>query len=147
MKLLLQIIAGMGLALLIAGGVTYFQSVNFVNHAKLTTGTVVGMFTSTDSDTNARSYCPEVSYTTKTGKIVKFESNVCQSPAQFIVGDIVNVYYDPQDPQNAQMKSYGAQYLLPTSLIVAGLPLALLGLFGLFLQWKQNRDRQVVVAV
>ena len=142
MKLLLQIVAGIGLALLAAALLTYLQSVNFVNQAKLTTGTVVGMFASSDPDTNSRFYCPQITFTTKTGQIIKFESNICSAPAPYAVGELVNLYYDPQNPQNAQIKSFSAQYLMPTSLMLSGLPLTLIGLLGLFLQKKRDRAQQ-----
>ncbi len=147
MKLLLQIVAVFGLVLLLAAGLTYFQSVHFLSRAKLTTGTVVGMFTATDPDTGSRSHCPQISYTTKAGKTVKFEANVCQSPAAYVVGDLVNIYYDPENPQDAQIKSYAAQYLMPTSLTISGLPLALIGLFGLFYQKKREKEKLVAGGV
>lgn len=142
MKLLFQIVAGIGLVLMVAAGITYFQTVNFLSHAKLTTGSVVGIFTSVDQDTNSTLYCPEISFTTKAGQTVKFEANTCSSPSIYIVGDLVNLYYDPQNPQDAQIKGFGPQYLLATSMLVSGLPLAVIGLFGLFMLKRRERTRQ-----
>lgn len=142
MKLLLQIVTGIGLALLVGAGLTYFQSVNFLNHAKLTTGTVVGIFVTVDQDTNSTLYCPEISFTTKTGQTIKFDANTCSAPSAYAVGDVVNMYYDPQNPQDAQIKGFGAQYLLSTSFLVSGLPLAAIGIFGLWFQQRRERAKQ-----
>jgi len=143
MKLLLQVVAGIGLLLVAAAGFTYVQSAYFVSRAKLTTGIVAGISTSVDQDTNSTLYCPQISYTTKTGQTVKFSANTCTSPSIYNVGDVVNMYYDPENPQDAQIKSFGAQYLLPTSYFVAGLPLVLIGGFGLWLQKRRERASQI----
>ncbi len=144
MKLLFQTLAGIGLFLLAAAALTYVQSAYFVAHAQLATGTVVAFSISKDPDTSASSYCPEVRYQTQSGQTVNFGANTCSSPAAYQVGDPIELYYDPQNPQAAQIKSFAAQYLVSTSLVISGLPLALAGLLGLFLQKKrQGRDTSV----
>lgn len=140
MKLVMQMVAGLGLLLLLAALVDYAQTALFLVRAKQTVGTVVGIFTSSDPDTNSRYYCPEISYTTIKGQTIRFESNVCSAPAPYAVDDLVNLYYDPDDPYNAQIKSFGAQYLLATSFLVSGLPFTLIGLVWL---WRQKRREQV----
>ena len=142
MKLLLQMIAVMGLGLLAAAGVTYIQSAYFVSQARLTTGTVVSLFASADTDTNSIYYCPQVTFTTIAGQTIHFGADTCSAPASYQVGDLVNLYYDPQNPQNAKIKSFGAQYLLPLSFLVSGLPLAMLGSFGLLFQRRRERAKQ-----
>ena len=142
MKLILQMIALAGLGLLAAAGVTYTQSAYFVSHARLTTGTIVSLFASVDTDTNSTYYCPQIRFTTTTGKTINFGADTCSAPSPYHVGDLVNIYYDPQNPQNAQMKTFGAQYLLPLSFLVSGLPLALLGGFGLLFYRRRERAKQ-----
>lgn len=139
MKLFMQIVAGLGLLLMLGALVDYAQTALFLARAKQTVGTVVGIFTSSDPDTNSRFYCPEISYTTVKGQTIRFESNTCSTPAAYFVGDLVNLYYDPNDPYNAQIKSFGAQYLLATSFLVSGLPLTVIGLAGLW--WQKRRER------
>lgn len=146
MKLILQMITLVGLGLMAAAGVTYTQSAYFVSRARLTTGTVVSLFASVDTDTNSTYYCPQISFTTTTGQTVNFGADTCSAPPAYQVGDLVNLYYDPQNPQNARMKSFGAQYLLPLSYLVAGLPLVLLGVFGLLFQRRRERARQDATA-
>lgn len=138
MKLLMQIVAGLGALLLLGALVDYAQTAIFLSRAKQTVGTVVGIFTSSDPDTNSRFYCPEISYTTVKGQTIRFDSNVCSAPSPYVVGDLVNLYYNPDDPYNAQIKSFGAQYLLATSMLVSGLPLVLIGVMGL---WFQKRRK------
>ena len=143
MKLVLQGVAVIGFLLVATAGFTYVQSAYFVSRAKLTTGVVVGISTSVDQDTNSILYCPQISYITKTGQTVKFSANTCTSPSIYNIGDVVNMYYDPQNPQDAQIKSFGAQYLLTTSYFVAGLPLVLIGFLGLWLQKRRERASQI----
>lgn len=140
MKLIFQILAGIGFFLLAAAGLTYIQSTYFITHAQLTTGTVMALYISNDPDTNANAYCPEVSFTTQTGQSVTFEANVCSTPDTYKVGDQIELYYDPQNPQGAQIKSFGAQYLVSMSLLVSGLPITLVSVLGLFLQKKRQRQ-------
>lgn len=138
MKLLMQIVAGLGALLLVAALVGYLQTTIFLSRARQTVGTVEALFTSSDPDTNSRFFCPRISFTTTKGQTIKFDANVCSSPAPYTEGDLVNLYYDPDDPYNAQIKSFSAQYLLPTSFIVSGLPLVIIGLVGLYLQKRRR---------
>jgi LPXTG-motif cell wall-anchored protein len=73
---------------------------------------------------------------------VSFDSNICSTLEKYKVGDQVELYYDPQNPQAAQIKSFAAQYLASTSLAIVGLPIAIVGLFALFLQKKRRRASQ-----
>lgn len=138
MKLMLQILSGFGLVLLALAGLAYANSLYFVSRASLASGTVVALPASTDPDTNATTYCPQVSFTTASGQAYSFNSNVCSAPPAYLIGGKVDVYYDPQAPQDAQIKDVGAQYLTAMSLTCAGLPIAVVGLFGLYLLHKRR---------
>ena len=134
MKLFFQILVGIGIFLLAWAGLAYVQTAYFVSHAQQTSGTIVALALSTDPDNNANFYCPEVSYVTQSGQTVHFSANVCSTESTYKVGDPIEVYYDAQNPQTAQIKSFGAQYLVAASLVISGLPIVLTGLFGIFLQ-------------
>ena len=138
MKLFFQILTGIGIFLLAWAGFAYIQSAYFVSYAQETTGTVVALALSTDPDNNANFYCPEVSYITQSGQTVHFNANICSTASTYKIGDSIDVYYDPQDPQGAQIKSFGAQYLAATSLVISGLPIALAGLLGIVLQKRRE---------
>jgi hypothetical protein len=142
MKLFLQILAGIGFVVLASAGLTYISSVNFVNHAQLVTGSVVALPMSIDPDDNTSSYCPQVSYMAQTGQVITFDSNVCSSPAAYHIGEQVEVYYDPQHPQDAQIKNFSSQYLVSISLTCIGLPIAVVGMLGLFLHKKREQTSQ-----
>jgi hypothetical protein len=142
MKLFFQILVGTGFLMLAGAVLTYIQSVNFINHAQLTTGTIVALSMSTDPDDSSNYYCPQVRYTTQSGQTVNFDANTCSTAQTYKVGDQVEVYYDPQNPQVAQLKRFAAQYLASTSLVVVGLPIAVVGMLALFLQKKRARASQ-----
>jgi len=140
MKLFFQILTGIGFFLLAWAAFAYAQTAYFVSRAQETTGTIVALVLSTDPDNNANFYCPEVSYVTQSGQTVHFDANVCSTASTYKVGDELELYYNPANPQEAQIKSFGAQYLVAASLVISGLPISLAGLLGMFLQ-KRNVGR------
>ena len=94
------------LFLAIAGGIYGFDQ-NSRSNMVLTTGTVTSLSTSESRDSDGFTtitYCPEVEYTTADGQTVSLDVNECSSPPQFKVGDPVELYYDPQNPQSVQLK-------------------------------------------
>ncbi len=129
MKAFVLIATAIGIILLAAAGVTFLSNLYFVDHAELAKGTVTNISTSIDPDDESTSYCPVVEFTTKAGQVVSYDSNVCSSPAAYAVGDKVDVYYDPQNPQNARLNTFWSQNLSSLSLFCLGLPFLLIGLF------------------
>ncbi len=92
--------------LAIAGGAYYFIGVNTQNWV-LVKGTVTAMSEreSQDSDgNNSTSYCPTVKYTTQAGEPIENDLNECSTPPAYNVGDSVEVYYNPQNPNEAILK-------------------------------------------
>jgi len=143
MKVFSQVILSIGLVLLAIGGVMYLINAVFISRAELVDGTVTLINTSFDADYNSTTYCPLVRYTTKAGQTLTYDSDVCSSPADYKVGDQVQVYYDPQDPGKAQIKNFWSQYL--QSITMGGLGLPFVGLGALLL--VSSRRRKPVPAV
>ena len=143
MKVFAQIILAIGLILLAISGVMYLINAIFISRAELADGTVTLINTSFDADYNSTTFCPLVRYSTKAGQILTYDSDVCSSPADYKVGDQVQVYYDPQDPGKAQIKNFWSQYLQSTTMGGLGLPFVGLGALLLI----ASRKRKPVPAV
>ncbi len=90
----------------------------------LVNGTVTGLSQSEsyNSDTGSYStvYCPYVEYTTNDGQSIEVNLNECSTPPMYSVGDPVEVYYDPQNPQNAQLKGGVRQVVGNIFVVVLG---------------------------
>lgn len=94
--------------LLVVAGLLYYAVGAAPQDWVLVNGTVTGLQESEsyDSDTGSYStvYCPYVQYTTADGQSLEVNLNECAAPPMYSTGDAVEVYYDPQNPQNAQLK-------------------------------------------
>jgi Protein of unknown function (DUF3592) len=92
----------------VGAGVYYYTQVNTRNWV-LVKGTITGLSESqifdTSNDRYSTSYCPSVAYQTTEGQNIDLALNECSSPAAYATGESVEVYYNPQDPQEAQLKS------------------------------------------
>ena len=137
MKVFAQVLLSIGLGLLVISGVMYLINAIFISRAELVDGTVTLINTSFDSDYNSTTYCPLVRYITKAGQTLTYDSDVCSSPADYKVGDQVQVYYDPQNPGKAQIKNFWSQYL--QSITMGGLGLPFVGLGALLLISSRKR--------
>ena len=60
---------------------------------------------------NMPTYSPKVSFRTATGESVEFVSEVSSYPPP-VVGSIVPVLYDPNDPKEAELDRFMSKYLL-----------------------------------
>ena len=139
MKIFSQVLIGIGIALFIIAGGLFAASLYFTSQAELVSGTVISLSTNIDPDYNSELLCPVVKYTTKAGQSLSFNSDVCSSPANFAVGDQVQVYYNPQVPTQAQLKDFWSQNLEAVTWGGMGVPFAALGLI-LFLGVVRRRQ-------
>jgi hypothetical protein len=72
---------------------------------------------------------PVVQFTPAQGAPVEFRSDEGSSPPSFHTGEKVTVYYDPQTPQNARLKSFWSSYA-GLIFVLFGLLAVVLGVFG-----------------
>ena len=119
--------------LAVAAGMYYFFQGSTQNWV-LVSGTVTGMSQSQsyDSDNGGYSttYCPSVAFQTTSGEPVELDLNECSSPPAYSTGDSVEIYYNPTNPQEAQLKGGVKSILSTVFLVVFGVLGALLCLGG-----------------
>jgi hypothetical protein len=143
MKGYLNFFTILGILFLGGAAIAYFSGASFRDKAVLTTGTVTGFTVSVDSEDNSESYCPQVRYQTKSGETFTYFSNFCSSPPGYEVGEKVEIFYDPENPDKGQIKGFWSQYLLVTIFSCIGLPLAILGIWaGIPAKGKSVKDKK-----
>ena len=110
------------------GAWLYARASDFTSTAAQTSGTIVDIHASTDSDRTT--YKPEFEYTDAAGDTHRVVSSWSSNPPAYHVGDPVQVLYDPKTPSYGQIKSIWVQWIGPIiSFSCAGVPLALAALF------------------
>ena len=88
----------------IGGGLIYRQ-IKFERQGVRIQGEVISLSTNCDSD--GCSYSPIVYFKTRNGKAITFESDFSTSPPSYNVGEVVTVYYSPENPEEAIIKGEG----------------------------------------
>ena len=75
-------------------------------------------------------YHPEFRFTASDGKAYTVESGMGSSSPDYVVGQKLSVVYDPDDPSKAVIESFWEIWVSPIALILLGLILVHVGLFG-----------------
>jgi Protein of unknown function (DUF3592) len=117
---------GLAAVLLVIGAATLVDAARFVRGAERTTGTVIDLDSRTSD--GGLVHHPIVRFTAADGRTVEFTSSSgSSSPPD--VGDRVEVLYDPDDPQDAQLSGFFSLWLWPIALGGVGIAFAAAGLF------------------
>src|SRR4051794_40986733 len=120
MKLFAAIFAGVGLVMLSISGYLFYQEKQFLQHAQVGNGIVTALQQSTSSKGSV-TYYPVVVYRTSNGKEMEFSSSFSSNPPSYEIGEKVEVYYEPNQPQSAEIKGFFTQWFVV--LITGGLGL------------------------
>jgi hypothetical protein len=75
-----------------------------------------------------------VHFRTQAGQVVKFSPAMAKRPSPFQVGERVGVFYDPADPQQAQIDQFVFLWLNVALILFFGVFALLMGLLGVMLQ-------------
>jgi hypothetical protein len=122
MFLWMSLCAGMAAFGFLAGAVwTYFKQKSQMESRVATTGTVVELVLRSTSPGRTGIYCPVVEFNAPPGQTIRFTSDFGSRPAGHRVGQSVNVRYDPNDPQKAEIESGMTTWLVPLILVFMGL--------------------------
>jgi len=113
------------------GGWFFFDTRNFLQFATQTTGTVVDLQSSRDSEGDTM-YTPVFEYQDGTGTTHKIISSWSSNPPSHLEGDAVDVLYDPANPSDARLDGYLSLWLGP---IICGVLALFLLLFAMLFLW------------
>jgi hypothetical protein len=84
----------------------YLDRRAFLHRSEVATGTVVALVERAGDEETA--YAPKVSFRTAAGNTVTFESDLAGSESAYKAGDTVEVRYQRDQPQNAELASFWA---------------------------------------
>lgn len=88
------------------------------NKGIMTTGNVVRLEESNSSEGGCCVYSPVVEFNAN-GQTYSFEGDTASDPPAYDVGEVVNVIYDPSDPDTAQINKWSERWLFPIIIIPA----------------------------
>jgi hypothetical protein len=84
-----------------------------------TTGTVIELEASDSSEGGCCVYSPVIEFTANDDQTYTFEGDTASDPPAYDVGEEVNVLYDPNDPETAQINKWTERWLFPIIIIPA----------------------------
>lgn len=119
----LPILGILGIGCLVGGAWTYQSTSAFLSGSTKAAGVVVGLQASRRNS----SYAPIVEFIDRNGEKVRFTSSVSSYPPSFEVGQKVEVFYRPNQPQQAQINDFVSLWLLSLILTSLGGVFALIG--------------------
>lgn len=101
-KILTAVFGGIGIIMLIIGVLIFKSTKDFQSKAILTEGTVIEMVQMRGSN-GMLSHAPVVSYMAKDEQEHIYYSSSYSNPPSYSVGEKVQIYYDPANPDDAQL--------------------------------------------
>lgn len=115
-NLLLGVIFGLVGGLLFVIAVFVFVHTRmFIGRAQEVKGTVVRMVYRHSSE-GGGGYSPVYQFRTITGQTIEVQDGLSSNPPMFTEGQIIDVLYDPENPQKARIKRWMSLYFLPALL-------------------------------
>ena len=130
-RLVFILFVGIGTITLESAGLTYLRTRTFVRTAGKADGTVI-------ENVGRASGHPRVLFHAD-GRDFVFVSAVGSSPPSFQVNDTVRVFYDPKNPAEAKIDSFGELWMTPSIVACLGVVLGAIGA-GQFL-WVRHVRR------
>lgn len=126
MKWTLRIFAIIGLVFLLVGGYLACQTLLFRMGSVRTTGEVVDLV-------GYEHYKPVVVFETADGQEILFHGSIGSSPPAYVIGERVQVYYQPAEPDGARIGSFSEGWLFAVALLGFGGVFFLVGVVPMWL--------------
>jgi hypothetical protein len=118
-----------------AGGINFAQQEAFFARAEPATGTI-SSYQLHVRNSGLSEYCPLIEFTTKAGESFSYLGADCLSaPNASQVGQHVQLYYDPKNPNDNRTRGFGDEYTGLTLGVVGGVFFGALGVGGIVLGW------------
>lgn len=126
-----------GLLFLVGAVWAWSSASTFIAHAESAEGTVIELVDVRDSD-GGYTYAPRVHFETAKGREIEFTSNHSSNPPSFHEDQRVRVLYDPQEPYEAKIDSFGQLWAPAVFLAVFGA--IFFGIGGGIVWWRRARQ-------
>ncbi|WJS94153.1 DUF3592 domain-containing protein [Flavobacterium johnsoniae] len=128
-------------ACLLAGAIyLYIDKQAFLEKAETTQGTVIEMIPKRSKDSTT--YSPVVSFTTKSGQEIAYTSSTSSNPPSYNVGENVQIFYDPANPNKAEINGFFSLWLGVIILGFIGIVFFLIGSLGVLFRYLKNKKAQ-----
>lgn len=115
-----------GIGVLIGAYYFYNNTKSFLENSHTTTGTVTQLIKTTSSEGSVL-YQPRIRFTTDKGEQITFTSGTSSNPPSHKKGDVVDVYYQIDNPQKAKVKGFLTLWAAPILMAGIGLSFFMLG--------------------
>lgn len=128
-------------AALLAGAIyLYVDKQAFLEKAETVQGTVIEMIPKRSKESTT--YSPVVSFKTKQGQTITYTSSTSSNPPSYSVGENVTMFYDPANPNDAEINGFFSLWLGVLILGFIGTVFFLIGSLGVLFRWKKNKKTQ-----
>ncbi|KLN62063.1 hypothetical protein WH96_00520 [Kiloniella spongiae] len=148
-KILQYIFLCVGLITLSTTGIWSYTTLEFVNNARSTQGTVTDLIqsrsSSSSSTRNSYVYRPKVTFRTETGEDITFQSSTGSNPPAYARGENLNVLYDPENPQNAKISDTLSLWLGPIILGIIGFIFSVIGIGFSVYFYKKGKQKKYLL--
>ncbi|HGU9771693.1 TPA: DUF3592 domain-containing protein [Morganella morganii] len=138
-RIILGIFAVIGLLMLMGGSYFYLSGYSQEKSGIVVTGQIIDLSVHRSDD--GASYCPVVKYTDGQEEYV-MESSYCSSGYRNALGDDIDVIYQPGNPDNAVIHSFGGLYGGAVILLGMGAVFALAGTLPLIIMYLRSKSGQ-----
>lgn len=133
-----------GLGLLIGALYLYLDKQTFLKNADVAQGTVKELH-SYRSD-NSVMYTPVIVFSTKKGEQIEFTSSVSSSPPSYHQGEKVKIFYESNDPYNAEINGFASLWLAPLILGILGTVFFLIGFFIFLTGYLSKKKKEYLLS-
>ena len=116
-----------GLGLLAGSFGAYSRTKRFLAKAREARAEVVGMDERHGGSSQSRSYHPILRYRTQEGVTKEIVSSVGSNPPRYKKGDSVAVLYDPSNPDDMRIHSFGSVWIVAMILAFVGVIFVVVG--------------------
>lgn len=106
-------------------------SVKIIKNGVHTEGVVIGMERRKTKGGKSNTQAPVVQFKTQNGEVISYYSTTYTSPSSYYEGQVVPIWYMPDNPQEATLKG-ADMYLLPLVFMGFGIVATLIALPMLF---------------
>jgi hypothetical protein len=120
-NLIVGVVFGLvGGLLAVIGVFLFIRTRMFISKAQEVKGTVIRMVYRHSSE-GGGGYSPVYQFRTITGQTIEVQDGLSSNPPMFHEGQIIDVLYDPENPQKARIKKWLSLYFV--SILLGGLGL------------------------
>lgn len=141
MKLAKIIFGVIGLIMLAIAFLLFNSTRSFISEAELTQGTVTELVESrskSDDGSNSITYAPVVSFVTDAAQQVTYHSSTSSNPPSYQVGETVEMYYLPEQPNKAKINGFFDLWL---GTVICGVLGAVFFSVGFGLWWFARKQK------